>query len=434
MKNARSKTTFDPILGLYSAAQTLATPVLLLKKWRRFRARGDAHEWDLGRWSCDFHPKNATSGPHLVLVAMGFAETRLAARLTALLRAKRPDLQITWAIRNIEAARQGGAIPENQSIAPFPFEYFVAARLWRQKVRPDAVVFIERFAFPVLARSLHNSGVQVGAVAARSRGGAANFYRRWLLGAFDLLALRSEAEREKLGDAVASNSICVTGSLKFWPQLPEIDEKKLRSLQSWLQKDEKRPLLAAGSTQPGDEAFIFEAFSPLREKFAARLLLAPRNVERADEIEAMVNGRGWKVARRSRPNDNANHNLQGADILLLDTLGELTHAYGAARAAFVGGTLSGTGHNVLEPIAHGIPVFFGPKRGTFGAEQEMCEAAGAGFRVQTPQELEQGFARAISDENWRQQVEANARELNARGVLAWDATVAAILEMMEELS
>jgi 3-deoxy-D-manno-octulosonic-acid transferase len=137
--------------------------------------------------------------------------------------------------------------------------------------------------------------------------------------------------------------------------------------------------------------------------------------------------RGWKVARRSQLDVPASE----ADVLLLDTLGELTHAYGAARAAFVGGTITGTGHNVLEPIAHGIPVFFGPKRGTFGAEQEMCEAAGVGFRVQTPDELTRGWEQAITDEEWRSEIKRKAQELNKQGASVWDATVKGILELVE---
>ncbi|HEX8464712.1 MAG TPA: glycosyltransferase N-terminal domain-containing protein, partial [Abditibacterium sp.] len=372
----------DPLFSLLNAAQTIAAPVLLLKKWRRFRARGDKFEWDLRRWNPEFAADDDQNRPHLVIVAMGFAETRLAARLTAMIQEKRPDIRVTWSIRNLEAAHLGGAIPSNQAVAPFPFDYFVPVDRWISQVQPDAVVFIERFQFPIFARALHNRGVQVAAVAARSRshrGGryrVGAFYAHWFLSAFDLLCFRSDEERENLGSIPAKVQTRVTGSLKFWPQLPPIEPQRAQSLNLWLQLARNRPILAAGSTQPGDEAWVFEAFSPLREEFGAVLLLAPRHVERADEVEALAQSRDWKVARRSRfeqPTENP-------DVLLLDSLGELTHAYGASLAAFVGGTIRGTGHNVLEPIAHGVPVFFGTKRGTFGAEQELCEAAGAGFR------------------------------------------------------
>ncbi|PQV65384.1 3-deoxy-D-manno-octulosonic-acid transferase [Abditibacterium utsteinense] len=432
---------FDILFVLQNAAQTLAAPILLFKKWRRFRARGDAFEWDLARWRAPQKMKE-TQAPHLILVAMGFAEARLAARLTARLQAERPELRITWAIRNLVAAREGHALPLNQSVVPLPFDFFCPVGSWIESVKPDTVVFIERFQFAVLARALHNRGKKVGVVAARTRdhrGGrykVGAFYGRWLLGAFDLMCFRSPAELEKLGAIPSSLDARVTGSLKFWPQLPAIDFEQLNSLKSWLHSAQNRPLLAAGSTQPGDEAWVFEAFAPLREKYGARLLIAPRHTSRADEVEKLCQARGWKVSRRSQFQGNpqkmkGNEESNGEfDVLLLDTLGELTHAYGAALSAFVGGTISGTGHNVLEPIAHGIAVFFGPKRGTFAAEQEMCETAGVGFRVQTPAELTQGWDKILREESWRVEMAAKARQLNELGEAAWNKTVQALLETL----
>ncbi len=434
----------DPLYWLLGALQTLAAPVLLAKKWRRFRARGDAFEWDLARWKGDFAAENSGAearGPHLVLVAMGFAETRLAARLTEQLRAEMPGLRVTWSIRNLNAAQQGGAIPETQSTVPFPFDYFAPVSRWIDAAAPDAVVFIERFQFPVLARALHNRGVKVAVVAARSRahrGGryrVGGFYARWLLGAFDLLCFRSAEQAENLGEVPASTRICVTGSLKFWPQLPPLAAQRARDLRAWLGGAGARPLVAAGSTQPGDEAWILEAFAPLRDKFGATLLLAPRHVERCDEVEILIAARGWTLARRSHfagaETAATQENSSFPDVLLLDTLGDLTHAYGAARAAFVGGTIAGTGHNVLEPVAHGIAVFFGPKRGTFAAEQEMCEAAGVGFRVQTPEELSRGWENALQNGAWRAEVAARARDLNRVGEAAWRSSVEAIVALLK---
>lgn len=425
----------DPLLLFLNVAQTVAAPFLLLKKWRRYRARGDAYEWDMARWNPKPLPPDASGKPHLVLVAMGFAETRLAARLTALLREQYPDLRITWAVRNLDAARQGGAVPPDQAVVPLPFDYYLPVARWHQNVAPDIVVFIERFAFVNLVRGLHNRGVTVAAVAARTRdhrGGRSRwvaFYERWLWGAFSLICLRSQEERLKLGPNVpASTATEVTGSLKFWPELPSMSEAQAASLMDWLQQAGERPILAAGSTQPGDEEWIFEAFAPLRGEKQAVLLLAPRHVDRADEVEAKVTALGWKVARRSR-GELGNENV---DVLLLDTLGELTQAYGASQAAFIGGTIRGTGHNVLEPISHGVPVFFGPKRGTFAAEQALTEEAGVGFRVSSPEELTQGWKWILESAELRVDLSQRALAFNREGGAAWRHTVEAISRLVME--
>ncbi len=421
---------FDGLLWMLGAAQTLGAAPLL---WRAKK-----------RWHCGFDSARffgpslqAPRGVRVVMVGLGFAESRWALELGRQIHIARPDVEMVWAIFDADsitgAGTGAGVLPMGQKMVPPPFDYAPAVSFWLRRVRPDAVVFLEKFQYANFARVAHNRGVRVAAVAARLRDHRSgrykwgDFYARWLLSAFDFIGLRSAQEKAHLGNLSDAPNVRVTGSLKFWPKLPEIEAGKLEDLQAWLSLAQNRPVFAAGSTQPGDENWVLEAFAPLREEFGAVLLLAPRHAERGDEVEALCQVRGWKVARRSRGQE-----IENADVLLLDTIGELTHAYGAARGAFVGGTIVGTGHNVLEPVAHGIPVFFGPKRGTFAVEQEMCEAASVGFRVQTPAELESGWRRAVEDENWRSEVALNAAQLNAHGARAWQETVAALLELLEE--
>ena len=53
-----------------------------------------------------------------------------------------------------------------------------------------------------------------------------------------------------------------------------------------------------------------------------------------------------------------------AEVLLVDSVGELTAFYAAAQVAFVGGSLVPVGgHNLLEPAVLGVPVITGPYTG-----------------------------------------------------------------------
>ena len=84
-----------------------------------------------------------------------------------------------------------------------------------------------------------------------------------------------------------------------------------------------------------------------------------------------------------------------ADVLLLDTIGELAGAYALGEVAFVGGTLHARygGHNPLEPAARGTPVLLGPHRRNIGAEADALLAAGAARDVHDAD----GFARALTE-------------------------------------
>jgi 3-deoxy-D-manno-octulosonic-acid transferase len=53
----------------------------------------------------------------------------------------------------------------------------------------------------------------------------------------------------------------------------------------------------AGSTRPGEEPIVLEAFEALRRSFPDLLLiLAPRHLERVDEILALARNGGWNPA------------------------------------------------------------------------------------------------------------------------------------------
>ena len=74
---------------------------------------------------------------------------------------------------------------------------------------------------------------------------------------------------------------------------------------------------------------------------------------------------GFKVSRRTEFSNGVAHNGCDYDVLLLDSFGELGRFYGIADVAFIGSSLVPInerrgGHNLLEPLVHGVPPLFGP--------------------------------------------------------------------------
>jgi 3-deoxy-D-manno-octulosonic-acid transferase len=107
-----------------------------------------------------------------------------------------------------------------------------------------------------------------------------------------------------------------------------------------------------------------EALIPRLERFLhahdAFVIIAPRKPERFNPVAALLSAARLRFVRRGDWNDGA------ADVLLLDTFGELAKVYGFATAAFVGGSLvPAGGHNPIEPAAAGVPVCFGPQMSNF---------------------------------------------------------------------
>jgi 3-deoxy-D-manno-octulosonic-acid transferase len=120
-------------------------------------------------------------------------------------------------------------------------------------------------------------------------------------------------------------------------------------------------------------------------------------------------------------------------VYLLDTLGELAFSYSFALGAFVGGTIKGTGHNVMEPVMLGLPVCYGPMRGHFEDLQLLCEQFAVGFRCFTSDEMSAHWIRVLTDEAFRDEIRARSEQFLQQEGGATDKTVDALVELIESV-
>jgi 3-deoxy-D-manno-octulosonic-acid transferase len=120
-----------------------------------------------------------------------------------------------------------------------------------------------------------------------------------------------------------------------------------------------------------------------------------------------------------------------ADVLVLDTLGELAQVYALATVVFVGGSLEPHGgHNVLEPAAAGKPVIVGPHMDNFREIADEFRAAGALVQVGAPAELGPAVADLLTDPERRDAIGRRARALIARNRGALVRTVDALAGLL----
>lgn len=162
---------------------------------------------------------------------------------------------------------------------------------------------------------------------------------------------------------------------------------------------------AAGSTRPGEEEKVVAAHRLLLEKFPnLKLLLAPRHLNRLEEIEGIVRSSGFDSKRTSQ-----NPDCQ-TPVLLLDRMGALLSAYSGAQVAFVGGTLvSVGGHNLLEPPSVGTPVVFGPSVENVKEAAERLTQTEIARSVSASEELAEAVAHFLEIKLSRQDVKQKAQ-------------------------
>jgi len=271
-------------------------------------------------------------------------------------------------------------------LAPLDHPWCAEAAL--DRVEPAALVLVEAELWPSWIAAAARRRVPVvlvsGRVSDRSFGSYMRLERlvRPTLARLARIGARTERDAARfLQLGAPPERVSVTGDLKL--DLQEEAHAVPPELETLLGRV---PLLVAGSTHPGEEAAVLDAFDQLGSQGdGAALVLAPRHMERVPDVLRLLRRRRRVSRRRTRPGVGP---LAAGEVLVLDTLGELQALYGRATAAFVGGTLTPVGgHNVLEPASVGCPVVVGPHVEGVRHAVELLRRCGAARRVTDAAEL-----------------------------------------------
>jgi 3-deoxy-D-manno-octulosonic-acid transferase len=317
--------------------------------------------------------------------------------------------------------------------APVDFSWVVSRTVSR--LRPAVYLFVETELWPNLLRHLHRGGVQTVMVNgrlstrsfARQQWGPVRSFYRAMLQTLTLCLMQSDRDVERIIALGADpRRVRRTGNIKF--DQPTGDSFKGGLTRAALGVGETEVLFVAGSTHPGEEEALVEAYqSWVRSCPAAVLLLAPRHIERTNAVEAMVRARGLSVRRRTAIVQAPEATFAGPRVIILDSRGELASLYREADVTFVGGTLVPIGgHNLLEPAQWAKPVLFGPYTDHCVEIAEMLIQAGGGRRVQHAEDLSRVLMDLFERPDERARLGQSARAVVLQNQGALQRTVDAI--------
>lgn len=250
----------------------------------------------------------------------------------------------------------------------FPFDWKFSVRRALSKFRPSAILLMETEIWPRFFRGAHKSGAQVVIVNGRLSEKSFrrySFIRRFVkrvLGFVDLALMQGERDAARIIDlGLGIDNVRITGNLKFDQQIENAENPLTSQLRERFGIDRSQPLIVAASTHEPEEKWVLDAFNKLRETatgISPRLMLVPRHPERFDEVAELISGTDTENVRRSASPSPEDRN---ADIILLDTIGELRAVYPLADIVFVGGSLiPHGGQSVLEPAVAGKAIITGP--------------------------------------------------------------------------
>ena len=291
----------------------------------------------------------------------------------------------------------------------FPFDYAFSTRRLLDIVRPKLFIHTETEIWPNFLFLLGKQGIPSiivnGRISARScrQYGWFRFFFRQVLASVSAFGMQSKQDCHRVIRIGADpRRVFVTGNMKFDLPLGQEPNVASAAMRQELGFAEQGLVWVAGSTHPGEEEIILDAFDKLRTVFPGlRLLLAPRHPERCPEVTRMAVARHLSIETRTQRRERR-EGARETDVLLLDTMGELAQAYAAGDIVFVGGSLTPVGgHNLLEPIAHRKPVLYGRYMDNAADIARALKEVGGGIEVHDGDSLYHAARRLLSDPEQR---------------------------------
>jgi 3-deoxy-D-manno-octulosonic-acid transferase len=291
----------------------------------------------------------------------------LAARPVVLeILRQRPSTSIVFTTTTLTGQAQARRLYPDATVTYFPFDFAFAVRRFLTHHQPRAFATLETEIWPNVARIARERGLKLilanGRISDRSypRYRAFRLIVKSVLEKYDRLLAREQTDLERfVAIGAPPERVEISGNVKFDFE-PDHAELEIASRLEELIGN--RCVLVLGSTMEGEDEIFLPELERLLAEHHAFVVIAPRKPERFEMVAGLLATSPLRFVRRSELDQHEG----GADVLLLDTFGELAKIYRYATVAFVGGTLVPTGgHNPIEPAAAGVPVCFGPSMSNF---------------------------------------------------------------------
>jgi 3-deoxy-D-manno-octulosonic-acid transferase len=368
--------------------------------------------------------------------AVSVGETLTARALAADLKSLYPRFRLflsTTTLAGQQVARD--TLQDLDGVFYCPFDWTFIVRRTLNLVRPRVFIMIETEIWPNLLRACRKRGVMTVLINGRISSRSYPRYRlirpffRRVLADIDRFCMQNEESAARVVALGADPArVTVTGSLKFDSlQLPAgtVHGKPRERVLRFFRISPSRQVVVAGSTLRGEEAAVLRAFARVKSASPSALaILAPRHPERFGEVERLARDAGFVTIRRSELPIDAEPR---ADVVILDSIGELAQIYQLATAVFVGGSLVDRGgHNILEPAIFGKPILFGPHMQNFKEIADAFLSNGAAVQVLSDRDLEDALLGLLIDPVRRARLGAAARALVEANRGAKDKTLSVI--------
>jgi len=297
-------------------------------------------------------------------------------------------------------------------ITYFPLDIMEAVEKFLDAIKPDVILIAETELWPNFSFCAKEKNIPLYIINGRISDKSYPSYLRFkkvfepILACYSGVFSQSELDNSRFISLGSSkDTTCVMKNLKF--------EIKKKVCDISLNAGESKVFIAA-STHKGEDEIALGAYKKLKEKIKnLKMIIAPRHLTRVDEVSALVEKTGFKFGYRTKNDDFSN-----CDIIILDTLGELSKIYEITDVAYIGGSFNKTGgHNPLEAAIYSKPTVSGPSIKNFRDIYAILEREGASFVVKNKREFYSILEKLLSNQDFYKKTSDNCSRcfLNQQG-------------------
>jgi 3-deoxy-D-manno-octulosonic-acid transferase len=367
------------------------------------------------------------------LHAVSVGEVRAAESLLRLIRARWPDKSIV--VSTVTPTGQAivkNILKENEVAFYAPLDISWVVQRFFSNITASLVIIMETELWPNLIRLSKKNGASVVIVNGRISDRSLDGYERVrpvvknILNDVALFCMQNEESRNRIiALGAPAERVRMTGNIKFDISADLNTSPVVRRARELLAGS---LVFLCGSTHEGEEEIIVDLYKELRRDFSSlRLVIAPRHLTRIDRVRRLIKLAGFDVAYLSRLGQASAVSLTSSDILLVDTIGDLSALYGISDIAFIGGSLvRHGGHNPIEPAVFGKPVLFGNHMDNFREIRNIFLKEGAAVQVDSAQSLDYALRKLLASPHERKQLGERAKGLLDKNRGAAERTFAEI--------
>jgi 3-deoxy-D-manno-octulosonic-acid transferase len=367
--------------------------------------------------------------------AVSVGEALVAARICESIKKELPDLPVVIST----TTRTGNEMIRKASknvdgVFYYPIDLSPVVKRALDQIDPAAYVMVETELWPNMIEQAFTRGVPVilanGRISDRSFGRykKIGFITKKIFGCFAAVCAQTPRDAEKIKAlGCVGDKINVTGNIKFDTSFSSERDAEVEKIGRIFPQGKK--VIVAGSTHFPEESGIIDEFVKMLSALpgGAKLIIAPRHIERKDAIRIYVEKAGLKCCFFSDLSGTETVGVERADVMIVDTIGHLKDIYSLATVVFIGGSLvKKGGQNPIEAARWGKAVIFGPHMTNFREVADSFIESGAAIMAENFVCLGNIMKELLLDEEKRQGLERESKAVIEKNSGAVQKTVEVI--------